>query len=129
MLRLAVIAFTALGLAACAKQEAAPAAPAAASAPPAQVAGFLASWLGRWTGPEGTYLEIAAQDGACSVTISNLDGPRSFPATPGVESLAFERDGTLETIRATTGTGTGMKWLAGKTNCLTVKPGEGFCRD
>jgi hypothetical protein len=22
-----------------------------------------------------------------------------------------------------------MKWLAGRSTCLTVKPGEGFCRD
>jgi hypothetical protein len=39
------------------------------------------------------------------------------------------RDGTTETIRATDGAGTGMKWLANKTDCLVVTVGsEGFCR-
>jgi hypothetical protein len=31
-------------------------------------------------------------------------------------------------LRATDGAGTGMKWLADKTDCLVVAPGEGFCR-
>ena len=39
------------------------------------------------------------------------------------------RDGRAESIAATTGDETGMKWLAGKTNCLTIKVGEGYCRD
>jgi hypothetical protein len=97
-----------------------------AAAPATEVA---ASWVGKWTGPEGTYLEIATQDGAYSVTISNLDGPRTFAAKPGSASLDFERDGTTERIRATDGPGTGMKWLATKTDCLVVSTGEGFCRD
>jgi len=41
----------------------------------------------------------------------------------------FERDGLQESIRPTNGDETGMKWLAGKKNCLTVRPGEGYCRD
>jgi hypothetical protein len=35
----------------------------------------------------------------------------------------------LETLEARNGDETGMKWLAGKTDCLTVKPGEGYCLD
>lgn len=35
----------------------------------------------------------------------------------------------LETIRATNGPGTGMKWLADKRNCFVIRPGEGFGRD
>ena len=34
-----------------------------------------------------------------------------------------------ETIIATSGKGTGMKWLADKHDCLVIKPGEGYCRD
>jgi hypothetical protein len=88
-----------------------------------------AAWLGRWTGPEGTYLEIAAGQDSYAVTISNLDGPRTFAATPGAGSLGFERDGVQETLEATDGAGTGMKWLATKHDCLVVRPGEGFCRE
>ena len=34
-----------------------------------------------------------------------------------------------ETITATDGEATGMKWLLDKQNCLTVRSGEGYCRD
>jgi hypothetical protein len=34
-----------------------------------------------------------------------------------------------EVIRATNGNGTGMKWLVGKADCLTVRVGEGYCKD
>jgi len=45
------------------------------------------------------------------------------------DQLRFERDGTAEVLRATRGADTGMKWLADKSNCLTVRAGEGYCRD
>ncbi|MGC3981331.1 MAG: hypothetical protein QM808_08740 [Steroidobacteraceae bacterium] len=86
-------------------------------------------WLGQWNGPEGTYLQIAMVDGKYVVTIRNLDGARSFAANAGVDGLHFERDGVNETIVATDGATTGMKWLASKPNCLTIKSGEGYCRD
>jgi hypothetical protein len=86
-------------------------------------------WLGRWTGPEGTWLEISLADGKYSVAIMNLDGARTFPAIAVANGLSFERDGVRDTIRATNGADTGMKWLADKTDCLTVKVGEGYCRD
>lgn len=120
----------ALLLAACAKQPA-PAEPAAPASPttPAATAAVPASWPGKWTGVEGTWLEIASTGGAWTVTVSNLDGPRSFPATAADGTLAFERDGVRETLHATDGAGTGMKWLADKRNCIAIKSGEGFCRD
>lgn len=111
-------------LGACAKPQS-PAPAGAAAALPA----IPTVWLGRWPGPEGTYLEIAMVGESYTVTISNLDGPRSFAAMPEAGSLAFGRDGVRETLRATDGDGTGMKWLAGKKDCLVVRPGEGFCRD
>ncbi len=111
-------------LAACAKQPA-PSAPATPDAPPA----VPTAWLGKWNGPEGTWLEIAAADGAYAVTVGNLDGPRRFAAAARNGTLSFERDGLHETLRANDGAGTGMKWLADKRNCLAIKSGEGFCRD
>jgi hypothetical protein len=121
---LAIGGLVLLTLAGCARQADAPATPA--SPPMIEVP---ADWFGRWTGPEGTWLEITAAAGKYQVRISNLDGPRVFSAVAVEEGLSFQRDGVAETLRATDGPGTGMKWLLEKTRCLTVRPGEGFCRD
>ena len=86
-------------------------------------------WIGRWNGPEGTYLAIAGADGAYEITIKDLDTARTFTGAAVGGHIEFRRDGILETLTATNGDQTGMKWLAGKTTCLTVKPGEGYCRD
>jgi hypothetical protein len=88
-----------------------------------------ANWLGRWQGPEGTWLEISRSGEGYVVTIKDLDATRTFPARIVRESLTFQRDGTKESLHATDGAGTGMKWLAGKSNCIAVRAGEGFCRD
>jgi hypothetical protein len=118
------LALVALLIGACTKHpEATP--PAAADAP----AAVPAAWLGKWNGPEGTWLEITAAAASYTVTVSNLDGPRSFPATAANGTLSFERDGVRESLHATDGAGTGMKWLAEKRNCIAIKSGEGFCRD
>lgn len=113
-------------LSACSKPADAPMAPPAsalaASAP-------SSAWVGKWQGPEGTYLEITGGPGTYSLTVQNLDGPRSFDAKGGSGTLLFTRDGVLETVRAGTGPETGMKWLADKRDCLIVKAGEGYCRD
>jgi hypothetical protein len=122
--RIACIAILA-GLTACSGA----ADPAATAPAPATAAVSPEEWAGRWTGPEGTWLEITPDGSAYSVTISNLDGPRTYAATLAANGLAFERDGLHEVLRATDGEGTGMKWLADKTRCLVVRPGEGFCRD
>ena len=88
------------------------------------------AWLGRWNGPEGTYLQLdAAGDGRYEVRIKDLDAERKFPGVGKDGAVQFERDGKQESIKATNGDATGMKWLAGKTTCLTVHPGEGYCRD
>jgi hypothetical protein len=87
------------------------------------------AWLGRWTGPEGTFLLLAGGNGTYRVTIQNLDGPRVFAGVGTAGQIRFERDGVTELIHATDGAGTGMKWLADKTDCLTVRFGEGYCRD
>lgn len=96
---------------------------------PAAVASVVSSsWVGRWQGPEGSYLEIAGGPGTYRITVQNLDGPRSFDAKAGSGTLVFVRDGAVETLRAGNGTDTGMKWLADKRDCLVVKTGEGYCR-
>jgi hypothetical protein len=99
--------------------------PAALPSPPPS----MQSWLGQWNGPEGTFLRLAADGSAYKVTIANLDGPADYAGHQVGDHIEFERNGATESIRATDGQATGMKWLADKKDCLTVKPGEGYCRD
>ena len=86
-------------------------------------------WLGKWSGPEGTFLQLAGGNGKYEVTIQNLDGPRTFQGSAAGNQIAFERNGVKEFLHATNGAGTGMKWLSEKSDCLTVRVGEGYCRD
>lgn len=91
------------------------------------------AWVGRWTGPEGTFLEIANKDGLYSgrYTITNrhsLDAEETFEALADRDSLVFTRNGQKLRLTAASGDETGMKWLAGKTSCLIVALGEGYCR-
>src|SRR6187455_593876 len=86
-------------------------------------------WLGQWNGPEGTFLRVAGGSGKYEITIQNLDGPLQFQGRMVDDQIQFERNGVKESIRPTNGAGTGMKWLSDKSNCLTVRPGEGYCRD
>ncbi|WP_295684191.1 hypothetical protein [uncultured Nevskia sp.] len=86
-------------------------------------------WIGRWNGPEGTYLAISKSDVGYALEIADLDGPKAYSALAVGKHLMFERNGKAESIRATDGKQTGMKWLQDKTNCLTINTGEGYCRD
>ena len=86
-------------------------------------------WLGQWNGPEGTFLRLDGGKGRYEITIQNLDGPRTYHGSAAGAQVQFERDGTKEIIRATSGAETGMKWLTDKSDCLTIRPGEGYCRD
>lgn len=95
----------------------------------AAIADPLESWLGKWNGPEGTYLDIKRDGAQYDITISDLDGPKNFSAIEQDGTLQFMRNDVGEAIKPGTGADTGMKWLADKTNCLVVKPGEGYCRD
>jgi hypothetical protein len=86
-------------------------------------------WLGQWTGPEGTFLRLEGGNGRYTITIQNLDGPRTYAGSAIGAQIQFERNNVMEFIQATNGVETGMKWLADKSDCLTVRPGEGYCRD
>lgn len=89
------------------------------------------AWLGDWTGVEGTMLKIdvGAVPGVYAITETTLDGPVNFTGTAEGAVIRFERAGAPESIRAGDGAATGLKYLDGKTNCLVIKSGEGFCRD
>lgn len=79
---------------------------------------------------EGTWLQLVAlPDAKVQVIVKNLDGERAFEGVVGERQIVFARDGVQETLVATDGKATGMKWLADKKTCLTIKAGEGYCRD
>lgn len=99
---------------------------------PADAANSLAAtdaWVGQWTGPEGTFLRIEGGQGKYQITIRDLDASRIYTGMSDGTTIRFDRNGVKESIHATNGEQTGMKWLQGKTNCLTVREGEGYCRD
>lgn len=111
------------------KPEASVGASSASAPPPAGLAPLTDGWLGQWNGPEGTFLRITGGRGRYELTLQDLDGPRHYSGRAVDGHIEFERQGRTETIRATDGRATGMKWLDGKQNCLTVRSGEGYCRD
>lgn len=86
-------------------------------------------WIGKWNGPEGTFLSISGGNGKYKITINNLDGPTSYTGVNFGREIQFEREGVKELIQATNGAETGMKWLGDKSDCLTIHTGEGYCRD
>lgn len=123
----------ALSLAACGDRDTAaptaPASPAPSPAPAPPPAPSTDQWIGQWNGPEGTFVRITGGNGHYDVTVQNLDGPRTFVGMAVGDAIGFERDGKQEVLRASNGEQTGMKWLAGKKDCLKVRTGEGYCRD
>ena len=96
---------------------------------PANVVDASTPLLGRWNGPEGTFLLLEGEGGKYVVTVQNLDGPRTFDGKEEGGKITFLRDGKMTTIQPTNGAGTGMKWLAGRKDCIVIAPGEGYCRD
>ena len=89
-------------------------------------------YTGRWIGVEGMVLDVAPTDtpGHYVLTMQwDLDNKGKFDGIATGDTIAFDRGGVRETLRPTNGDATGLKYLFGKTDCLTVKPGEGYCRD
>ncbi|GAA0737296.1 hypothetical protein [Sphingomonas japonica] len=90
-------------------------------------------WVGKWVGVEGLVLDIAPDaakgPGAYRLTMQyTLDDKGVFEGTATPEGIAFSRPDGDHVLRATDGDATGLKYLAGKTDCLTVMQGEGYCR-
>lgn len=91
-------------------------------------------WVGRWRGVEGLNLVIAkdAKKGAGHYMLTQqytLDDKGVFAGTAVGDVIQFHRPDGDRTLRETDGAATGLKYLATKKDCLTVKPGEGYCRD
>jgi hypothetical protein len=60
-------------------------------------------------------------------TDTEMSGTFEGVGTP--EGIAFVRPDGTHVLRASTGEETGLKYLGGKTDCLMVKVGEGYCRN
>lgn len=86
-------------------------------------------WLGKWVGPEGTFLVLTKASTHYSVEVHSLDGPNTYDGVANGDSIEFQRNGKTESLHAGSGKDTGMKWLLDKKNCLVIQTGEGFCRD
>ena len=89
------------------------------------------AWIGKWVGVEGLALEISPgpDAGQYALKVTLLDGPTNFVGTANGETIRFHRDGKDAVIHKASGDETGLKYLAGKKNCLMIEKGEGFCRD
>ena len=85
--------------------------------------------VGKWTGVEGTYLNITEKDGKYSVEIKNLDKAETFDGTKKGDVIEFTRNGKIETVKHATGEETGMKYLLEEKNCVVITKGsEGYCK-
>ncbi len=132
----ALVSVTLLG--ACKQAEPAPAAetatPAETATAPAETATpslDVAGWAGKWTGPEGMYATITpGADGKVSLEMqSDLDTKGTYEGTASAEGISFKRGEETLVLKMATGDETGLKYLAGKKDCLMVKSGEGYCRN
>ena len=100
---------------------------------PATAPHRFASWAGKWTGVEGMYATITPgepgkyklemQSGTDESTKGSYDGGDSE------HGIKFKRGTEELSLRRGNGDETGLKYLAGKKECLIVKSGEGYCRD
>lgn len=90
-----------------------------------------AAWVGKWTGPEGMYVDIKqTAEGKFSLEMqSGLDTKGTYEGSAEPDGITFKRGTETLTLKKSDGDATGMKWLAGKKDCLMVKTGEGYCRD
>ena len=107
------------------------AAEAAEAADPATAPHRFASWAGKWTGVEGMYATITtAEPGKYKLEMqSDLDTKGTYDGEDSEHGIKFKRGADALSLRRGNGDETGLKYLAGKKECLIVKDGEGYCRD
>ena len=89
----------------------------------------LEDWMGKWNGPEGTYLKLEKSGEGYAVTIKDLDKEERYLGVAQGMRIRFMRNNVQEHIHLGPGRDAGMKWLMDKPYCLIVKKGEGYCRD
>lgn len=89
-----------------------------------------ARYAGRWVGVEGMFFDVKPLGGGrYEIDMQyDLDRRAKVVGYSTGAGLAFPREGELLVAKPSDGDATGLKYLAGKPTCLTVKPGEGYCR-
>ena len=98
---------------------------------PATAPHRFADWAGKWTGVEGMYATITSTDpGKYKLEMqSDLDTKGTYDGEDSEHGIKFKRGSEELSLRRGSGDETGLKYLAGKKDCLIVKEGEGYCRD
>jgi hypothetical protein len=92
------------------------------------------TWLGRWIGVEGEYMDILPVGDFYKINVFNMDGNKtsgiSEKAANQKQEIIFYTNEIAQVITAGNGDDTGMKWLAGENNCLIIEGGinTGFCK-
>ncbi len=101
------------------------------SVAPSDAAHRFASWAGKWTGVEGMYVTITpAGPGEYALEMqSDLDTKGNYVGSDSEHGIQFERGGEALSLTRASGDEIGLKYVAGKSECLKVKDGEGYCRD
>jgi len=90
-----------------------------------------AKWEGTWVGVEGMFLEVKPREpGQYSLIMqSDLDTYGTYDGVDSEQGINFTREDKVLSLRKANGDETGLKYLAGKKDCLMVMSGEGYCRD
>lgn len=98
---------------------------------PATAPHRFATWAGKWTGVEGMYVTITPADpGKYKLEMqSDLDTKGNYDGSDSEHGIQFKRGNEQLSLTRASGDETGLKYLAGKKECLIVKTGEGYCRD
>jgi len=101
------------------------------AADPATAPHRFASWAGKWTGVEGMYVTITpGAPGQYKLEMqSDLDTKGMYDGRDSEHGIQFKRGSEQLSLHRGSGDDTGLKYLAGKKECLIVKDGEGYCRD
>lgn len=92
-------------------------------------------WIGKWVGVEGLALTIEKDPSGPGryrlINTYSLDEGASgtFAGVASEDGINFTRPDGAKVLRPTDGAATGLKYLDGKKDCLTVTIGEGYCRD
>lgn len=93
-------------------------------------------WVGKWIGVEGLVLTIEKDPGGAvgRYRLTNTwgldeDMRGTFDGVATQQGIAFNRPDGVRELVASDGDATGLKYLAGKKDCLKVAAGEGYCRD
>jgi hypothetical protein len=75
--------------------------------PPAGGSVSAAKWLGKWNGPEGTFLLLSLNGNRYLVKIQSLDSLDAYEGVATADGIQFTRNGKTESIHAGNGEDTG----------------------